>query len=355
MMPDLYQSVGGIEGCRKLSKAFYTRVARDPVLKPMFPSIHCAVEALATYLAQFLGGPSEYSPRRWYLSLREAHLRFRIGPKESDAWLRIMGVALAEAEMSDAARRALSEFFKQAARYLTSGEAAPVEGPAAPHWQRQLALEEAVAWVRAGRIPEFERLQGCFDRDPMARVSLLGLMIGAGMLQPVREELTRHPDLARASHYLGRTLLHDAAAAGSVAMVELLLQLGADPNGVEGHSPLYVLANSGFAPAGAELVRLLAEAGAQVNAAEGVTRCTPLHMAACRGNVAVAEALLACGADLEARDRRGDTPLQRAINCRKKDVAALLQQAASGKRSSTLSPAPPIPPGRRAARKPKSA
>jgi ankyrin repeat protein len=55
-----------------------------------------------------------------------------------------------------------------------------------------------------------------------------------------------------------------------------------------------------------------------------VKRCTALHMAARRGNVEVAAALLDCGADIEARDSLGETPLRRAVNCNKTEVAALL-------------------------------
>jgi ankyrin repeat protein len=47
-------------------------------------------------------------------------------------------------------------------------------------------------------------------------------------------------------------------------------------------------------------------------------------MAARRGNTEIAEALLECGADIHARDKTGDTPLQRAKNCRKAGVASLL-------------------------------
>ena len=353
-MPDLYQSVGGIEGCRKLSNAFYTRVVRDPVLKPLFPSIHCAVEALATYLAQFLGGPCLYSQRRWHLSLFESHVRFRIGPKERHAWLRNMQAAMIEVALPEGARSALTELFEQAATYLTEGDASPVQGATAEPWKRQLALDEAVAWVRVGRVPEFECLQQCFEHDPMARVGLLALMIGVGMIEPVRRQLTTDPDLARGRYYGGRTLLHAAVIAGNVELVELLLRLGADPAGGEGHSPLYELANSGSAFTCADIVPLLIAAGVDVNKPEGVTRCTALHMAARRDNVAVARALLAAGADPHARDRRGDTPLQRAINCRKKDVAALLQQASS-KIPTRPSPAPQTRPYRRAARKPTTA
>jgi ankyrin repeat protein len=63
---------------------------------------------------------------------------------------------------------------------------------------------------------------------------------------------------------------------------------------------------------------------ADVNGEGGVKRCTALHMAARRGNVRVAAALLDCGADVEARDSVGDTPLRRSVNCGKLELTALL-------------------------------
>ena len=71
-----------------------------------------------------------------------------------------------------------------------------------------------------------------------------------------------------------------------------------------------------------ELVR----AGADVNAGVDVTRATPLHMAERRGHVEIARALLDCGASINARDRRGDTPLQRAINCRRDAIVQLREE-----------------------------
>ena len=68
-------------------------------------------------------------------------------------------------------------------------------------------------------------------------------------------------------------------------------------------------------------------AGADVDACGGVTRATALHMAARRGHVEIARALLDSGAAVNARDRKGDTPLQRAINCRKNVVAQLLLES----------------------------
>ena len=72
------------------------------------------------------------------------------------------------------------------------------------------------------------------------------------------------------------------------------------------------------------MVRVLVQARADVDAHDGVKHCTPLHMAARRGNEEVAQALLDCGAKIEARDSLGETPLRRAVNCDKVRVASLL-------------------------------
>ena len=72
------------------------------------------------------------------------------------------------------------------------------------------------------------------------------------------------------------------------------------------------------------MVHALIAAGARVDFSDGVKRCTPLHMAARRGNLEIAAALLDCGANLEAKDTLGETPLRRAVNCNQTGVAALL-------------------------------
>ena len=72
------------------------------------------------------------------------------------------------------------------------------------------------------------------------------------------------------------------------------------------------------------MVRALVRAGADVNARDGVKLCTPLHMAARRGHLEIAGALLDCGGNIEARDSVGDTPLRRAVNCNKIALASLM-------------------------------
>jgi len=350
----LYQAFGGMDACRRLSEAFYARVERDPVLRPLFPSLHCAVEAFTVYLAQILGGPCEYSKRRWSLSLREAHLRFKIGPKERDAWLKNMRKALDEVQVSEPLRSSLQGFFERSSVHLVNrGEAAPsgtIHRELEAQWNEHRAIEEIVAAVRMGEadravaLAESPTMRACFERDRAAFLSLLALMSGSGMHGYVRQKLLCDPKLAQERYTGGRTLLHGASGAGSVEIVELLLSLGAGPNAVDqaGHTPLYAVGNEGGVPGGGDVVRALAKAGANLDAQDGVKHCTALHMAARRGNVGVAEALLDCGADMEARDSKGETPLRRAVNCGKTAVAAVLLARGADIRSKGSSGLTPI-------------
>jgi truncated hemoglobin YjbI len=346
---NLYQAVGGTAACRKLSAVFYARVEQDPLLRPLFPgkTLKCAGEEFAAFLAQFLGGPSEDAQRRWWLSLRESHLRFEIGPKERDAWMKNMLRALDDMRMEEPVRSALRGFFGQASAYVVNQERASsvslertdppedhIHREIAWRWDAQRGLDEAVTAIRRGDadgamgLAESSTLQAYFKHNSSVFAALLALMIAHGdraMLDYVREKLRGAPDLAR-ERYSGRTLLHTASAAGDVTIVELLLRLGADPNVTDsgGHTSLYCVGNECRVKAGAKVVRSLVQAGANVDAQDGVKHCTALHMAARRGKVEVAEALLDCGASIEARDSLGDTPLRRSVNCDQAEMARLL-------------------------------
>ncbi len=334
---ELFEAVGGTAGCHKLSKSFYSRVQRDPVLRPLFPgkSMKCAIEAFTSFLVQFLGGPTEDTQHRWSLSLRESHDRFRIGGRERDAWLGHMSSALAEAQFPEPARCALWALFDHGSAYLVNQDRSPaahtpIEGEMAQRWGAQQRIDQAVAALRHGDIEKAMALVSGASRPVLTR--LLSLMIARperAALECVCEALRADPALVQ-ERYFGRTLMHAAAGAGNLPVVELLLSFGVDPNvrTAANHAPLYSAANECSTANGPAVVHALVQAGADVNAADGVQRCTPLHMAARRGNVQIAKALLECGADVKARDKRGDTPLQRAINCRKEEVAELLRRRA---------------------------
>ena len=342
---ELLAAFGGVEKCRELSTALYARVGSDPALRHLFPgkTHKCAIEEFSAFLAQFLGGSSEDTQRRWWLSLRESHGRFQIGQTERDAWIEHMRKALEDVAMSEPMRSALRDLFEEASVYVVNtGKAVGAVNCPAEHsdihaqishrWEAQLAVDEAVAAVRKGELHRIitmvgsTPLQTCFERNRPVFANFVGVLIGSGnisMAEYALKVLLENPDLAQ-EKYSGRTLLHAAAAAGNLLIVEALLERGVDANisDAGGHTPLYSVGNE--CSGGAAVVKALIRGGAKVDACGGVKRCTALHMAARRDYVEVSEALVACGANIEARDSLGETPLRRAINCGQTGVAALL-------------------------------
>ena len=149
----------------------------------------------------------------------------------------------------------------------------------------------------------------------------------------------------------GNTPLHEAVEKGDAEIVKILVAAGADVNaeGFMGHTPLILAAEEGATEimrillrpgldagtsadgedkeaastpsigSGAlftaienddvEMVRLLVEAGADVNAAEGFGGNTPLHEAVEKGDAEIVKILVAAGADVNAEGFMGHTPL----------------------------------------------
>ena len=246
-----------------------------------------------------------------------------------------MGATLEAAPLDEETRKALRQFFLHSSAYLQGTEAAgPEHAELATHWGEQRVLDDAVGAIAAGHDHEVLVLAPKVASRPSAFVGLLARMMQtgrAGLIRFVIDAVEREPSLA-ARRYYGRVLLHFASGAGCVEGVALFLRLGTDPNIQDGggHTPLYCVANQCAAETGPEVVRMLVRGGADVNACGGVTRASALHMAARRGYVEIARALLDCGAALETRDTKGDTPLQRAINCRRGTVAQLLVERGAG-------------------------
>lgn len=356
---ELYHVLGGMDTCRRLATAFYAHVEHDPILRPLYPPTlkGCPINALAAFFIQFFGGPCEYASRRWHLSLRELHLRFAIGPKEREAWLTDMFLALDDLKLQEPVRGALRWFFVQSSAYFMnqpSGatddslplqehpegdqaerEASRLHQEIKARWQAQRMLEEMVEASRQGNagevlaVIETPVMQAFFTRDHGAFLSLLAILSGSrhpALVDYARRKLVATPDLVHERSTYDLTLLHVLAGQGSLAMVELLLQMGADPNARNhsGQTPLYWVGNDSPGASGAEIVHVLARHGAHVNAQEKLKHCTPLHMAARRGNIPVAAALLDCGAEREALDKLGETPLHRAVRCGKTEMVAFL-------------------------------
>jgi ankyrin repeat protein len=103
--------------------------------------------------------------------------------------------------------------------------------------------------------------------------------------------------------------LNLAAESGNKAMVELLLNRGAEANApTNGKAALHTAAEKGFVAVGETLL----DHKADVNARDSGKR-TPLHLAAQAGQVETTKLLLARGADVNAKDFEGYTPLMDAL------------------------------------------
>lgn len=115
-----YQAVGGEQTFRRIVGRFYELVAKDEVLRPLYPDedLRPAEERLRLFLMQYWGGPHTYSQRRGHPRLRMRHAPFRIGPTERDAWLHCMRTAVEEAELDEAHRAVLWNYLEMAANSL---------------------------------------------------------------------------------------------------------------------------------------------------------------------------------------------------------------------------------------------
>lgn len=126
----------------------------------------------------------------------------------------------------------------------------------------------------------------------------------------------------------GMTALHLAAQSGQLAMVEALLEAGAEPDPttrIGNYTPLHIASSQ----AKGDIVRELLKAGAKVNAITSNSRVTALHLAAQEvGGADAVEALLEHGADPNAREgSSGQTPLMFAAAKNRADSIELLLAA----------------------------
>ncbi|MBN2135920.1 MAG: ankyrin repeat domain-containing protein [Acidobacteria bacterium] len=105
-------------------------------------------------------------------------------------------------------------------------------------------------------------------------------------------------------------------------IAEMLLNAGADPDVKDESSttPLHMAVTYGFK----ELVVMLIQRGAQINAETGYHNLTPLHEAASAGNLELVKMLISMSADVNADGRSGWTPLHAAKDA---EVAKVLVEA----------------------------
>ncbi len=120
--PSFYERVGGHETFRRLVHRFYSGVASDPVLRPLYPDeeLGAAEDRLRMFLEQYWGGPRSYSEQRGHPRLRMRHVAFRVGERERDAWLHHMREALDDLDLDPDDERTLWDYLSMAAQSLVN-------------------------------------------------------------------------------------------------------------------------------------------------------------------------------------------------------------------------------------------
>ncbi len=112
-----YERFGGHAFFTSLVHAFYERVARDPILRPMYPEddLTGAEDRLRMFLEQYWGGPTTYNELRGHPKLRMRHMPFPIDAVARDRWLVNMHDAVVEQEMAPELETELWTYFVGAA------------------------------------------------------------------------------------------------------------------------------------------------------------------------------------------------------------------------------------------------
>ncbi|HEX4610136.1 MAG TPA: hypothetical protein VH092_18225, partial [Urbifossiella sp.] len=168
----LYDRIGA-ETVGRLVAAFYARVDRDPVIRPLYgKTLSCAVRGLTDFMTTWLGGPPVYDLRA--ARLRRRHVPFAIDARARDAWLADMRAAVRDVGIPAAEAALLMTHLEVGAGALvnTGGPPGEVPGPGGPdRFDARLADE----W---GRMAEAETLFDAVSRGDLALVrSMLPLRL----------------------------------------------------------------------------------------------------------------------------------------------------------------------------------
>jgi len=125
----LYDAVGGMPFFERLVDAFYTGVAGDDILLPLYPEapdLRGARHRLTLFLAQYWGGPTTYNDERGHPRLRLRHMPFTIGPQQRDRWLTHMSAAVAKCAPTQQVAGQLMAYFIPTAEQMRNDTGLPI-------------------------------------------------------------------------------------------------------------------------------------------------------------------------------------------------------------------------------------
>jgi ankyrin repeat protein len=208
------------------------------------------------------------------------------------------------------------------------------------------AMEDTLQCVRASNDRAFSDAIALFLAIRCGDVAHVRALLQANpALVDARESWSLHDFPQRALPFPTRASpLIRAAELGQLAIVELLLQRGADVDGACGcatrEPPLW----AAVASAHCDVARALLEHGADPNRA-GASGITPLHIAAMRGHSELAELLLAFGARTEPRDPGGRTAAEWAQHKGHAALAAHLRDSVTHAAPEPMRPVPSLSDG----------
>ena len=115
----LYEQVGGLPFFTELVERFYKLVEVDSVLRPLYPGdLGPGKVHLARFLAQYWGGPPQYSLERGHPRLRRRHMPFPIGQAERDAWVHHMTSAVRSTDISRENAELMTDYFENTATLM---------------------------------------------------------------------------------------------------------------------------------------------------------------------------------------------------------------------------------------------
>src|SRR4051795_2550627 len=117
----VYDTVGGMPFFVALVERFYRRVAKDIMLRPLYPDdLGPPSEHLTLFLVQYWGGPTTYSDDRGHPRLRMGHGHVPIVWSERHAWFPRMSASVVEADLPVDLERRLLDYFTMAADHLVN-------------------------------------------------------------------------------------------------------------------------------------------------------------------------------------------------------------------------------------------